>query len=207
MNLASDLNLSMGIPELGIQSRTADKFDEYADELYKYTLNNIEELLSINENDGYHVGMAFSHIIEKMPVPESRLQLGTDNKRLKISLNCAVICLWRGIQMRTMQSVIATHELIKIIDKYKTSYFERTFVKLTGLSLLEIIEEKSPNEVQSRTDKVYKLIKYYLIQLTRAEDAFKDANMKACELGEKLMKSLHDEMCDNLSGYISFGII
>ena len=63
-DLAFSLNLSAGIPGMNIQSKTADKFQEYADALYDYTTKNLEEFLSISDNDGYHVGMAFSHILE-----------------------------------------------------------------------------------------------------------------------------------------------
>ena len=45
--LAFTLNLSAGIPGMNIQSKTADKFDEYAKDLYDYTLNNLEEFLSL----------------------------------------------------------------------------------------------------------------------------------------------------------------
>ena len=44
--LAFTLNLSAGIPGMNIQSKTADKFDEYAKDLYDYTLNNLEDFLS-----------------------------------------------------------------------------------------------------------------------------------------------------------------
>ena len=54
---------------------------------------------------------------------------------------------------------------------------------------------------------IYKCIKYYLIQLTRAQDAFTDANMKACEIGKKYLSVMHDEYCDDLRGFSSFGII
>ena len=40
--LAFTLNLSAGIPGMNIQSKTADKFDEYAKDLYDYTLNNLK---------------------------------------------------------------------------------------------------------------------------------------------------------------------
>lgn len=69
--LAFTLNLSAGIPGMNIQSKTADKFDEYAKDLYDYTLNNLEDFLSISDNDGYHVGMAFSHILERTPYIET----------------------------------------------------------------------------------------------------------------------------------------
>lgn len=93
---------------MNIQSKTADKFDEYAKDLYDYTLNNLEEFLSISDNDGYHVGMAFSHILERTPYIETDNDFNDENTKFKMSLHCAVIGLWRGIQMGTMQSIIAT---------------------------------------------------------------------------------------------------
>ena len=106
-----------------------------------------------------------------------------------------------------MQSMIATHTLIQLIDKYRLRYFEPIFMMLTGLSLRQIIEEKTPDEVKKMTEKIYKITKYYLIQITRMQDAFKDANMKACELGEKFMNTIHDEMCNSLRGYITLGLL
>lgn len=205
-DLAFNLNLSAGIPGINEQSKTADKFEEYADALYNYTIGNLEELLSISNNDGYHVGMAFSHIVNNTPFVEPQDPFYDSNQRLKMSLYCATICLWRGVQMGTMQSIIATHSLIQLIDKHRMHYFEPIFMMLTGLSLGEIIE-KSPDDIKNKTEKIYKCTKYYLIQLTRAQDAFKDANLKACELGEKYMNAIHDNMCDSLHGYMSLGVI
>ena len=151
--------------------------------------------------------MAFSHIVDKTPEPVSGDLFKEDDTRLKLSLYCAVICLWRAVQQGTMQSMIATHTLIQLIDKYRLRYFEPIFMMLTGLSLRQIIEEKTPDEVKKMTEKIYKITKYYLIQITRMQDAFKDANMKACELGEKFMNTIHDEMCNSLRGYITLGLL
>ena len=204
--LSITLNLSAGIPGMNIQSKTADKFDEYADSLYDYTINNLEDFLSISDNDGYHVGMAFSHILERTLYIETDNDFDDENTKFKMSLHCAVIGLWRGIQMGTMQSIIATHRLIYLIDKYKFPHFDLMFTRLLGLSLNELFEA-NPEDVKTKKDKIYKCIKYYLIQLTRAQDAFKDANMKACEMGKKYLDVMHDEYCDDLRGFSSFGII
>ena len=204
--LAFTLNLSAGIPGMNIQSKTADKFDEYAKDLYDYTLNNLEEFLSISDNDGYHVGMAFSHILERTPYIETDNDFTDENTKFKMLLHCAVIGLWRGIQMGTMQSIIATQRLIYLIDKYKIPHFNLMFTLLMGMSLNELCEA-NPDDVKTKKDMIYKCIKYYLIQLTRAQDAFKDANMKACEIGKKYLSVMHDEYCDDLRRFSSFGII
>lgn len=204
--LAFSLNLSAGIPGMNIQSKTADKFDEYAEVLYNYTINNLEEFLSISDSDGYHVGMAFSHILDRTPYIETDDDFDDENIKFKISLHCAMIGLWRGIRMGTMQSVIATQRLIKLIDKYKTPHFDLTFTKLIGMSLNELLDTDS-GDIEKRKDNIYKCIKYYLIQITRVQDAFKDANLKVCEIGKKYLDVMHDEYCDDLRGYSSFGII
>ena len=43
--LAFTLNLSAGIPGMNIQSKTADKFDEYAKDLYVTTQHPYRKLL------------------------------------------------------------------------------------------------------------------------------------------------------------------
>ena len=108
--------------------------------------------------------------------------------------------------MGTMQSIIATQRLIYLIDKYKIPHFDLMFTKLMGMSLNELFEA-NPDDVKTKKDMIYKCIKYYLIQLTRAQDAFTDANMKACEIGKKYLSVMHDEYCDDLRGFSSFGII
>ena len=204
--LAFTLNLSARIPGTNIQPKTADKFDEYADILYDYTINNIDDFLSISDNDGYHVGMAFSYILECTQYKETDNAFDDDNTRFKISLHCAVIGLWRGIQMRTIQSIIATQRLIYLIDKYKFPHFDFMFTKLIGLSLNELLEAK-PEDVKTKKDMIYKCIKYYLIQLTRAQDAFKGANIKACEMGMKYLSLIHDRYCSDLRIFSSLGVM
>ena len=76
------------------------------------------------------------------------------------------------------------------------------FTKLMGMSLNELFEA-NPDDVKTKKDMIYKCIKYYLIQLTRAQDAFTDANMKACEIGKKYLSVMHDEYCDDLRGFSS----
>lgn len=208
--LAFSLNMSVGIPGMNLQTKTSDKFDEYAEALYDYTKNNLEEFLSISDNDGYHVGMAFSHILERTPYIEKDIEKDSvfeyENTKFNISLHCAVIGLWRGIQMGTMQSIIATQRLIYLIDKYKCPHFDLMFTKLIGLSLKEVFETDS-DDLETRKEAIYKCIKYYLIQLTRAQDAFKNANMKVCEMGKNYLNIMHHEYCDNLRGYSALGII
>ena len=204
-DLAFSLNLSAGIPGMNIQSKTADKFQEYADALYDYTTKNLEEFLSISDNDGYHVGMAFSHILEHTSYKESDNVFNEENNKFNMSLHCTVIGLWRGIQMGTMQSVIAAQRLIYLLEKYKT-HFDIMYAKLTGMSLNDLMESDK-EDVEAKKENICKCILYYLIQITKAQDAFKDANMKACEIGKKYLDVMHDEYCEDLKGFSLFGII
>ncbi len=204
-DLAFSLNLSAGIPGMNIQSKTADKFQEYADALYDYTTKNLEDFLSISDNDGYHVGMAFSHILEHTSYKESDNVFNEENNKFNMSLHCTVIGLWRGIQMGTMQSVIAAQRLIYLLEKYKT-HFDIMYAKLTGMSLNDLMESDK-EDVEAKKENICKCILYYLIQITKAQDAFKDANMKACEIGKKYLDVMHDEYCEDLKGFSLFGII
>ena len=122
-----------------------------------------------------------------------------------MSLHCTVIGLWRGIQMGTMQSVIAAQRLIYLLEKYKT-HFDIMYAKLTGMSLNDLMESDK-EDVEAKKENICKCILYYLIQITKAQDAFKDANMKACEIGKKYLDVMHDEYCEDLKGFSLFGII
>ena len=62
--LAFTLNLSAGIPGMNIQSKTADKFDEYAKDLYDYTLNNLEEFLSLKSASNLNGNLSRSKELE-----------------------------------------------------------------------------------------------------------------------------------------------
>ena len=186
-------------------SRTSEQFLENANSLYDYCSNHVEELLSLSDGDGYHTGMAFCNIILKLEESSRNEQLSQDDKKIKFSLYCEVLCLWKGIQMGTMQSCIAADTLIHMIDYYKERFFTQIFMGLIGT--LEKILECNPDDLKKRVDTIYKYIKYYLIQITRAEDAFKDANMEACKKGERYFNAMYESVKDSLNGYRALGIL
>lgn len=195
IDMAMGVNLS-AFPN----SRIAEQFPEKADALYNYCSKHVEEVLSLSDSDGYHTGMAFFNLIYK---PENYSQ---DNKKLKFSLYCSVICLWKGIQMGTVQSCIAADMLIRTIDNFKDRYFIQIFMELTGLTLGEILEH-NPEDLKKRVEAIYKHIKYYLVQITRAEDAFKDANIEACKKGKRYLNAMYESVKDSLNGYRAIGIL
>ena len=198
--MAMDVNFS-AIPN----SRTAEQFLEKANLLYNYCSNHVEELLSLSDSDGYHTGMAFCNVISKLEESGRYGQLSQDDKKLKFSLYCEVLCLCKGIQMRTMQSCIAADTLIHTIDYYKEKFFIQLFMGLTG-SLEEILG-CNPDDLKKRVETIYKHVKYYLIQITRAEDAFKDANTEACEKGKRYLNAMYESVKDSLNGYRALGIL
>lgn len=204
-DLAFNLNLSSGVPGMP-QTKNPVKFNEYAKELCNCIENSIEEILSINNNEGYHVGTAFSYVVNWMQDSNSGKDINDFNTKFKLSLYCAIISLWKGIQVGNMQSVMASHTLIHLIDTYKDKYLFTQFYRLTEMSVGEIINLPH-EETNSKAEKIYKYIKYYLIQLTRAQDAFKDANLNTCKLGKKYMEGLHDEISEDLNGYLFLGVI
>ena len=186
-------------------SRTSEQFLENANTLYNYCSNHVEELLSLSDSDGYHAGMAFYNIISNLEESGKNEQLSYDDKKLKFSLYCEVLCLCKGIQMGTMQSCIAADTLIHTIDNYKERFFTQLFMGLTGT--LEEILEFNPDDLKKRVETIYKYIKYYLIQITRAEDAFKDANIEACKKGKRYLNAMYESVKDSLNGYRALGIL
>jgi len=186
-------------------SRTSEQFLENANTLYNYCSNHVEELLSLSDSDGYHAGMAFCKIISNLEESGKNEQLSYDDKKLKFSLYCEVLCLCKGIQMGTMQSCIAADTLIHTIDNYKERFFTQIFMGLTGT--LEEILRCNPDDLKKRVETIYKHIKYYLIQITRAEDAFKDANIEACRKGKRYLNAMYESVKDSLNGYRSLGIL
>ncbi len=186
-------------------SRTSEQFLENANTLYNYCSNHVEELLSLSDSDGYHAGMAFCNIISNLEESGKNEQLSYDDKKLKFSLYCEVLCLCKGIQMGTMQSCIAADTLIHTIDNYKEKFFTQLFMGLTGT--LEEILEFNPDDLKKRVETIYKYIKYYLIQITRAEDAFKDANIEACKKGKRYLNAMYESVKDSLNGYRALGIL
>lgn len=186
-------------------SRTSEQFLENANTLYNYCSNHVEELLSLSDSDGYHAGMAFCNIISNLEESGKNEQLSYDDKKLKFSLYCEVLCLCKGIQMGTMQSCIAADTLIHTIDNYKERFFTQLFMGLTGT--LEEILEFNPDDLKIRVETIYKYIKYYLIQITRAEDAFKDANIEACKKGKRYLNAMYESVKDSLNGYRALGIL
>lgn len=195
-----DVNFS-AIPN----SRTAEQFLENAHSLYNYCSNHVEELLSLSDSDGYHTGMAFCNMILKLEESGRYEQLSQDDKKLKFSLYCEVLCLWKGIHMGTMQSCIAADTLIHTIDYYKERFFTQIFMGLIG-SLEEVLE-CNPDDLKKRVETIYKYIKYYLIQITRAENAFKDANMETCKKGERYFNAMYERVKDSLNSYRALGIL
>lgn len=186
-------------------SRTSEQFLENANTLYNYCSNHVEELLSLSDSDGYHAGMAFCNIISDLEESGKNEQLSYDDKKLKFSLYCEVLCLCKGIQMGTMQSCIAADTLILTIDNYKERFFTQIFMGLTGT--LEDILAFNPDDLKKRVESIYKYIKYYLIQITRAEDAFKDANIEACKKGKHYLNAMYENVKDSLNGYRALGIL
>ena len=186
-------------------SRTSEQFLENANTLYNYCSNHVEELLSLSDSDGYHAGMAFCNIISNLEESGKNEQLSYDDKKLKFSLYCEVLGLCKGIQMGTMQSCIAADTLIYTIDNYKERFFTQIFMGLTGT--LEEILEFNPDDLKKRVETIYKYIKYYLIQITRAEDAFKDANIEACKKGKHYLNAMCENVKDSLNGYRALGIL
>lgn len=186
-------------------SRTAEQFFVNANSLYNYCSNHVEELLSLSDNDGYHTGMAFCNIISRLEESGKNNEFSHDNIKLKFSIYCEVLCLWKGIQMGTMQSCIAADALIHTIDNYKERFFIQIFMGLTGT--LEEILECNPDDLKKRVETIYKYIKYYLIQITRAEDAFKDANIEACKKGKRYLNAMYESVKDSLNGYRAIGIL
>lgn len=204
-DLAQQVNFSVGIPGVDDYD-TTKKFKENAVAFLSYAQEHVKEILSLDNNSGYHVGMAFNNVVQRMEDPCASMDdiddmFSDDAIKFKIYLYCAVVCLWKGIQMGTMQSVIAAHNLIGLIDKNKTSHFDLIFAKT--LVTTGMLKEGGQEEVE----KIYKYTKYYLIQLTRAQDAFKDANMRVCEMGERCIKEIYKDMCERLQGYTSLGVI
>ena len=104
-----------------------------------------------------------------------------------------------------MQSCIAADTLIYTIDNYKERFFTQIFMGLTGT--LEEILEFNPDDLKKRVETIYKYIKYYLIQITRAEDAFKDANIEACKKGKHYLNAMCENVKDSLNGYRALGIL
>lgn len=186
-------------------SRTSEQFLENANTLYNYCSNHVEELLSLSDSDGYHAGMAFCNIISDLEESGKNEQLSYDDKKLKFSLYCEVLCLCKGIQMGTMQSCIAADTLIHTIDNYKERFFTQIFMGLTGT--LEDILAFNPDDLKKRVESIYKYVKYYLIQITRAEDAFKDANIEACKKGKHYLNAMYENVKDSLNGYRALGIL
>ena len=201
IDLAMDFNFS-AMPD----SRTAEKRSENANALYNYCAKHVDELLAIGNNDGFHTGMAFVNIVTSMKEPNRNDRHSADNQKFKFSLYCAVFCLWKGTQMGTMQSCSAANTLIHTIDYYKEQYFVPIFLNLTGYTLEEIFEH-DPEDLKKKVDAIYKHIKYYLIQITRAQDAFKDANIEACNKGKKYLDAMCEEIESAFQGYQLLGII
>ena len=185
-------------------SINANKIGEYADELFKYCSNNVGELLSLNNNDSYHVGMSFNIITSSMEEPQSTLS--GNSTKFKFSLFASLICLIKATQMGTMQSCIAANGIIKLIDRCKTTSLFTVFAPMTGESVSQIVESE-PGDILKQIDTICNIIKYYLIQITRAEDAFKDAKMDICNKGRQLLSLLLNELKEKLEGYESFGML
>lgn len=201
IDLAMNVNFS-AIPN----SKTAEKYQENSKALYDYCTKHVEELLSLSNNEGYHTGMAFIQVIAKMKDPDCGDRHSVDAVKFKFSLYSAVVCLWKGIQMGTMQSCIAADTLIHTIDQYKEQYFVQLFMRLTGSSLVEILG-RNPESLKIEIENIYKNVKYYLVQITRAQDAFKDADIEKCNDGEGYLESLYEEIKNALNGYRVLGMI
>lgn len=202
----------MGIKELALNvsysvmpgSRTAGQYKEHAETLYNYCCQNVNEFLSLCDNDSFHVGMAFNIIVSNMEETQNRMS--SEATKFKFSLYASLLCLFKALQMGTMQSCIAAGGAIKLIDRCKDTSLRTVFAMLTGGTLSELIKSE-PDDLLKRIDFIYKRLKYLLIQITRADEAFKDADMNLCNQGKKILSVFYNELREKFLGYEAMGIL
>lgn len=190
-----------------------EKFDENVNTLYEYCSQNPQTIISANNNEGYHVGTAFYNILKKMEEPEL-LSISDDSTKFKFSLVCAVICLKKAIDMGTVQSGIAAGYMLEILKNYENHLSSIVFgltneyIKENFTNADTILKLKPINgDIKTIISKRLYLLKYYVAQITRLQDAFKDADIDACKLGNLYLNALSLEQEERLNGYMSFGII
>lgn len=83
-------------------SRMAGQYKEHAETLYNYCCQNVNEFLSLSDNDSFHVGMAFNIIVSNMEETQNRMS--PEATKFKFSLYASLLCLFKALQMGTMQS-------------------------------------------------------------------------------------------------------
>lgn len=187
----------------GVKEDIAKELPQRIKKLIAYFQNDPSAILSVDGHNGFHLGQAFDVAFYSF-----------DDKNCndaKFSFYCSIIGYCKAIELGTMQSAMAAQKLYKFLD----NNHQLSDVMLLSMSNEYMVEKFNiPREFFSPTVDMKKVIEwrfarlnYYLAQITRLQDAFKDANITACKIGNLYLQALLIEAKERIEGYMYFGIV
>lgn len=187
----------------GVKEDIAKELPQRIKKLIAYFQNDPSAILSVDGHNGFHLGQAFDVAFYSF-----------DDKNCndaKFSFYCSIIGYCKAIELGTMQSAMAAQKLYKFLD----NNHQLSDVMLLSMSNEYMVEKFNiPREFFSSTVDMKKVIEwrfarlnYYLAQITRLQDAFKDANITACKIGNLYLQALLIEAKERIEGYMYLGIV
>ena len=180
----------------------AQQLPQRIDSLLKYFKSNPSVIFNIDGSFAFQLGRAFNVVFRSFN--------DVENEDAKFAFRCATIGLCKAVNMGTMQSAIAARDLYHLLNDCQ-SLTEILLIQMGN----EYMEERyhiskelySPDLNWSKiVEWRFKRIAYYLAQVVRLQDAFKDADLKACKIGELYLDALLFESEQMIQGYMALGI-
>lgn len=200
IDLARDINFSV---LNGVSQDIYKELHQKVGRLIKIAQSDPAAILYIDGNGGFQLGQAFD-------VSFSSFNNWNCNDA-KFVYYCCIICYCKAIAMGTMQSAIAAHKLYLLLEN-NCQLVEPIILGMTNEYMEEQFnmpkDEFSPNvDTKKKIEWRFSRLKYFLVQITRAQDAFKNADIKACKVGNLYLQALQNEAKVKIEGYMFLGII
>lgn len=198
--IASDVNLAA---MEGVKEEIAKELPQRIKKLIAFFQNDPLAMVSVDGHNGFHLGQAFDVSFYSYEDKNS-----TD---AKFAFYCSVIGYCKAIELGTMQSAMAAQKLYQLLE----NNHQLSDVMLLGMTNEYMVERFNiPREFFSPNVDTKKVIEwrfarlnYYLAQITRLQDAFKDANITACKIGNLYLQALLNEAKERIEGYMYLGIV
>lgn len=198
--IASDVNFAA---MKGAKEDIAKELPQRIKKLIAYFQNDPLAILSVDGHNGFHLGQAFDVAFYSFN--------DKNCNDAKFSFYCSIIGYCKAIELGTMQSAMAAQKLYKLLN----SNHLLSDVMLLSMSNEYMVEKFNiPREFFSPTVDMKEVIEwrfarlnYYLSQITRLQEAFKDANITACKIGNLYLQALLIEAKEKIEGYMFLGIV
>lgn len=198
--IASDVNLAA---MEGVKEEIAKELPQRIKKLIAFFQNDPLSMISVDGHNGFHLGQAFDVAFYYY---EDKNSIDA-----KFAFYCSVIGYCKAIELGTMQSAMAAQKLYHLLE----NNHRLSDVMLLGMTNEYMLEQFNiPREFFSPNVDMKKVIEwrfarlnYYLAQITRLQDAFKDANITACKIGNLYLQALLNEAKERIDGYMYLGVV